>query len=317
MAANQLSLEAEFSRYLPHLSKMSEQLKQTSQQIETAVMDVCGSFQGIAERAMATVSRGKSFLRDGDPGNNSQPSFESLIQQCSQTLVHVLNTTKESGEVSSRAIERIKLMDAASQKISSAIRELEAISSGNKIMALNARIEAAHAGEIGAGFAVVAVEVAEQTERSQKVTDRVKDMVSELRNLAGSTLQDLQQMNLRDLAQVEECRRDVDEALYGLQSAHAEMKNMMTQMSRDGELLVADIGSAVRGMQFQDRVSQRIAHVVHDLETLKSRLSNCPVNSNNNEIANNDGFSSYTMLEEREVAGIADEEQGAGEVVLF
>ena len=44
---------AEFVRYVPQLDKMSEQLKQTSAQIEQAVVDVCASFQGIAARARA------------------------------------------------------------------------------------------------------------------------------------------------------------------------------------------------------------------------------------------------------------------------
>ena len=46
-------------------------------------------------------------------------------------------------------------------------------------------------------------------------------------------------------------------------------------MTADGALLATDIGSAVRGLQFQDRISQRIAHVVSDLDTSSVHASKC------------------------------------------
>ena len=64
-------VEAELARYMTQLGTMSEQLKQTSAQIEEAVVGVCNSFQGIATRARATVARATDFL--GDNGQSSIP----------------------------------------------------------------------------------------------------------------------------------------------------------------------------------------------------------------------------------------------------
>ena len=61
---------------------------------------------------------------------------------------------------SRRAIERIEEMDKASQQISEALGQLDQITNSNRMLAFNARIEAAHAGTAGMGFAVVAVELA-------------------------------------------------------------------------------------------------------------------------------------------------------------
>jgi methyl-accepting chemotaxis protein len=315
--AGEPSVESELARYLPQLSRMGEQLRQTSSQIENSVVDVCNSFQSIAEHAKATVGRSQAFLREGDSGPAQAGSFDGLLSQCSQTLVRVLNATEESGEISRRAIDRIRQMDAASEKITAALEQLEEIARGNKIMALNARIEAARAGEAGAGFGVVAVEVAAQTVRSQKVTATVTDLIVELRGLAASTLKDLQEMTARDAARVEQCRREVDDSLQKLQSAHGEMKTMLADMSQDGEALAGEIGSAIRGMQFQDRVSQRIAHVVEDLAHLHTRLAERFGTENGGNLADGSGFSTYTMVEERVVAGLADAESAAGDVELF
>jgi methyl-accepting chemotaxis protein len=313
----QPSVETELARYLPHFNRMSEQLKQTSVQIESSVVEVCNSFQGIAARAKQTVDHTKGFLSREDEGCSGARSFESLIGNCSNTLVKILTTTEEAGEVSRRAIERIRLMDKASQSISSAIAQLEQIAGGNKILALNARIEAARAGAHGAGFAVVAMEVISQTERSQKVNAQVSELIGNLRALAGSTLEDLQRMNDRDRERVQQCRDEVDESLRDLQSAHGEMKTILTGITDEGALLANDIGAAVRGLQFQDRTSQRIAHVVEDLDTIRTRLASSFGDESSIEAASDAGFSDYTMQEEREVAGMHGDEATQGDVELF
>lgn len=312
-----MEVETELAQYLPLFSRMGEQLKQTSQQIESSVVEVCGSFQGIASRAKEAVARTTGFLSQAGEGSSDTRSFETLIDNCSGTLVKILNVTEEAGEISQRAIERIRQMDKASQSISGAIQQLEQIAQGNKILALNARIEAARAGEHGAGFAVVAMEVISQTERSQRVNAQVSELILNLRALAGSTLEDLQRMNDKDRKRVEQCRVEVDESLRDLQGAHDEMKTMLTGLTEEGSLLASDIGAAVRGLQFQDRTSQRIAHVVEDLDTVQARLAARLADVPAGATVFDKGFSDYTMHEERAVAGFGETESGAGEVELF
>jgi methyl-accepting chemotaxis protein len=309
-------VEMELARYLPQLGNMSEQLRQTSKQIEDSVVGVCNSFQGIAVRARATVGRALGFLGSEAQSSSHRQSFEGLIDACSGTLVKIMNTTAEAGDISLRAIERIEEMDKAAQQISDALGQLDTIASGNRMLAFNARIEAAHAGDAGMGFAVVAVELAAQTVKSRMVTAQVGELTLNLRALAESTLKDLRRMNEKDSERVEQCRREVDESLQDLQAAHSEMTEMLNGMAAEGGLLATDISSAVRGMQFQDRISQRIAHVVADLDTLSERLQHVG-NFSPGTVAADEGFSAYTMREERAVGGSDEQEASGGDVELF
>jgi methyl-accepting chemotaxis protein len=308
---------AELAGYLPHLGRMSKQLKATSQQIESSVVGVCDSFQGIAERAKETVSRTAGFLSSEGHDGSSKLSFERLIENCSGTLVKILDATADAGEISRRAIERIQQMDKTSQDITAALAKLEQIARENKMLAMNARIEAAHAGSRGAGFAVVAVEVVSQTEKSREVTAKVSDLITNLRELAGSTLNDLQRMNEQDHKRVQQFRLEVDESLREMQTTHSEMKCMLSGITDAGALLANDIGAAVRGLQFQDRTNQQIAHVVEDLDTMQARLTTHFGPAPDGGTTLDQGFSDYTMHEERVIAGIGGMESAAGDVELF
>ena len=317
LASVRLVAEAELAGYVPHLGRMSKQLKETSKQIESSVVGVCNSFQGIAERAKETVSRTAGFLSSEGHDQSTRLAFDSLIGNCSGTLIKILDATTDAGEISRRAIERIQEMDKASQDITSALAKLEQIARENKMLAMNARIEAAHAGIHGAGFAVVAIEVVSQTEKSREVTARVSDLISNLRELARSTLKDLQRMNDQDHKRVQDFRLEVDQSLQEMQTTHSEMKNMLSGITEAGALLANDIGAAVRGLQFQDRTSQQIAHVVEDLDTMQTRLTTHYGPATAGGTALDEGFSAYTMREERVIAGIGGVESAAGDVELF
>jgi methyl-accepting chemotaxis protein len=208
-------------------------------------------------------------------------------------------------------------MDKTSETISAALGKLERIAHENKMLAMNARIEAAHAGILGAGFAVVAVEVVAQTERAQHVTNQVGALIVDLRSLAESTVQDLQRMNEQDYQRLNQCKNEVEKSMRDMQLAHGEMERMLAGMTEEGALLANDIGSAVRGLQFQDRTSQQIAHVVEDLNTLQAQLIARFGDVTAEQDASYEGFSGFTMKEEREVAGMDEVESAAGDVELF
>ncbi|MFT4114995.1 methyl-accepting chemotaxis protein [Silvibacterium sp.] len=302
--------------YLERLGTLGPQLQQTSALIETSVLDVCSSFQGVASRAKATSTRTVSFLAN-DGQSSGGVSFEALIQNCSDTLVTILEVIVETGDVSRRAVERVQQMDESAAAIRTSIQQLEAISRENRMLVINARIEAAHAGEQGAGFGVVAVEVASQTEKMQSVTALVDSLAAELRTLAASALADLKQMQQRVQQRVEQCRRDVEHSLDALRRAHQVMQSTLTGITEDGAALATEIDAGIRGMQFQDRVSQRIAHVVEDLEIIERRLHEL---ARNGVLSGGDPdaeFSAYTMQEERELSGLSAPEMSAGDVELF
>jgi len=298
---------------LPRLDRARNQLKATSKQIEGAVVSVCDSFQTILERVRGTTDRTKSLLAGEECGSSGKQSFEELVDICSNTLTSVLAAIEEANAVSVRTVERIRGMEDASQKISAALAKMEQIAQENRLLAMNARIESAHAGKLGAGFAVVAVEVASQSDKTMTLTSEVNDLVGSLRSLANSTKQDMERMHEKDQQRLVSSRKEVDESLGMLRATHEEMKEALADITDESALLATDIGKAVRSLQFQDRVNQQIDHVISDVNAVHALLSG---NGKDFDVIDAGGHN-LTMHEEREVAGIADRESPEGEIELF
>lgn len=305
-----------FHSYLPAISMMQEQLGETVNQIEGAVVGVCANFEDIAGRARESVAQTAKFLAKQDSAGESI-SVEDLIEQCQTTMETLLGALAKAGEVSRRAVEQIRNIDDYSNKISKALIQLDGIAEGNKILAINARIEAAHAGDMGVGFAVVANEVNVQAQKSHEVISHIGELASGLRQTANCAVADLEQMDRHDRASAAQAREKVDSALDGFQNVHSRMQNIISEMSSCGEMLADDIAGAIRGLQFQDRTSQRLGHVREGLGALHERIEQAaqgeipPVLNMKTDLLEH-----YTMQEERRLVGVQDTAL-PGEIELF
>ena len=311
-------VRTEVARHLPLMKVLSTQIAGTAQQIEQSVVGVCSNFQQIADQARKSVGRAAAFLSNRDRHTSQRPGVDELIAQSRATFDSLLETLVKSVEISNQAVRHMKEIDAYAEKIAGALKLLENIADGNRILALNARIEAAHAGQFGKGFEIVATEVVAQTERSQSVISDVSRTIQELRSSASSALANLAQMSDQGTQSAENERREVEQTLQSFNDLDQEMRTMLEQASQDGARLSEEIGRAVHGMQFQDRVNQRLDHVIHALDASRGRLEGiCEDVAEPDMSFMNEILSRYTMHEEREAADSHEAESGGGDVELF
>lgn len=135
----------------------------------------------LATEQAANIAHGTSIETD----NNADKGAE-VVQKTAQ----VMNELSVQME---QTAQEISALDKQSQLIASIVQSISSIADQTNLLALNAAIEAARAGEQGRGFAVVADEVRLLASRTSKATEEIVDVVQQNQNLTQATVAVIEQ----------------------------------------------------------------------------------------------------------------------------
>lgn len=166
MQANELSnLGGELSRFANKNSDVNRKLSQASESIVSAVHQM-----SVASREVASVAQESSKEAD-----NSQSLAKEGLSAVASSSNKIIALSENMEHASNKSTE----LQQSSDNIARVLEVIRAIAEQTNLLALNAAIEAARAGEQGRGFAVVADEVRTLATRTQESTNDIQNMVEQ------------------------------------------------------------------------------------------------------------------------------------------
>lgn len=238
----------------------SGHIEASKAQMESAVSSLAQRFSGIVEKLDQSVNASSAAMSDS--------GLVAVFATSEKELTSVIKTLESAIFSKADMLKKIKSLEQIIAELRNMAADVASIAAQTNLLALNAAIEAARAGEAGRGFAVVAQEVRMLSNRSAEVgkhiSAKVDTVSAEIVATSRAAEESMQQENIsmgasKDLIQaVLKNFSDVTDAL--MQSS--------ILLKDDSIEIKVEVNEALVQLQFQDRVSQIMTHVINNIELL-------------------------------------------------
>ncbi|MDF2184100.1 methyl-accepting chemotaxis protein [Grimontia hollisae] len=241
-------------------SESANAQQQQTEQASTAVEELSRSAAEIARSANETSDSTQQTTESAGVGATQMESVNALMTQLRQDIESAGSAV---GDLSKRVVRVDEVMTVIS-----------GIAEQTNLLALNAAIEAARAGEQGRGFAVVADEVRALAQKTQESTSEIAEVLAGLRQGSESTVKAMQNgQNKTDevvtnISEVSERWRDLANAINDiaeLNTTVAATANEQTSVSQEISLLISELHAAAQILQEQAADSAQSSSILDKL----------------------------------------------------
>ncbi len=207
-------------------------------------------------------------------GQNQNMSIDKLLTDGRNILEGVIKHLDQLNATEHLMIAQVKELANYSQNLDSMALEVRKVAEQINLLALNAAIEAARAGEHGRGFAVVADEVRKLAGFSSVTGERISKTVSDIMASMEATLQTAESSNQSDEQNIAMADKSINKVLSDIQETLNTFQYEAQNLHTSSEHIRDEIYSVINAFQFQDRVSQMLDHVEHNLSHLQTTIEN-------------------------------------------
>lgn len=196
--------------------QLSQQREQTAT-VATAMTEMSHSVQEVAQSAQSSQQMVERVETASESGRQIMSSNITTINQLETRLT--------------KSVDAVKDLQSMSSQIGSILDVIRNIAEQTNLLALNAAIEAARAGEQGRGFAVVADEVRVLAQRTTESTSEIENMISNLQSSSTSASKVIQSC-MDDMEQSVEQASNANSAMEEIQALILEISQMSGQISQ-------------------------------------------------------------------------------------
>jgi methyl-accepting chemotaxis protein len=253
------------------ISAATEEMAAGAAEQSGQVNEVASSME---EMAKTIVENSASAQRTSDMATDAKHAAE----RGGTVMTETIDGMRRIADVVNKSGEAVRNLGSSSERIGEIVAVIEDIASQTNLLALNAAIEAARAGEQGRGFAVVADEVRKLAERTARATKEIAGMIKEIQSTTHQAVTSMEEGQ----GEVENGIRlaeSAGEALGSIVSESQKVTAMVTQIaaaseeqSKAGELIAKNVDGINGAIQENSKAAHQMAQTASDLSNLTHQL---------------------------------------------
>jgi methyl-accepting chemotaxis protein len=242
-----------------------------------------------SEVASAVEEMTKTILensRNAGVAAETAKTAKTSAEHGMQVVAETVNGMKRIAEVVQLSAETVRELGKSSDQIGEIISVIDDIADQTNLLALNAAIEAARAGEQGRGFAVVADEVRKLAERTTKATKEIAGMIKKIQSETSGAVASMEQgtgevekgKNLADragssLQEIVGVSQKVTDMVTQIAAASEQQSSASEEISKNVEAISKVTGETAQGTQQIARAAEDLNRLTERLESLVSQFT--------------------------------------------
>ncbi|OUR71293.1 hypothetical protein A9Q78_10195 [Methylophaga sp. 41_12_T18] len=276
-----------FNHLREQLQFIRTESDQVNQLVQNAISQLTASFHGLNTHSAQQSDMLHSLVNQGE----GEQSFSAFIAETEELLTYFVDSVVATSKDSMYLMHRLDDMSSKVNGVFSLLGDVREIASQTNLLALNAAIEAARAGEAGRGFAVVADEVRKLSRKSDDFSEEINATTLDIKEALESAAAVINRIVSADMSVAINSKQKVSDMSSAMATMNSKTTKVIEETGDVSDQITTMVNQAVTSLQFEDMSTQLSAHITKRIDAVVQLAE--MVDLANVARMNNDKFNEY------------------------